>query len=394
MKSYSLALGWKIFVFVFSFILMGFGVAGFIFLSTRNGHFSSIWLIGILSALAIITGIWMIVETIVSKIILGEDYIQSVTLFTKRELLFSQIKGYTKDENYIYLAPVNSELKRIKVYISMGTNRELRQWIERRYNCLTLTRADQTLNEVLADERYGSERKEREQLLEKARRDATTINIAGCIAACCLLFPQVSQFALIPAIIAPWIAIAYMYHYKGLIAINTYKGSPLPSLFLAVCAPAFLLFITTGVNIHIQDTTHMWLPAITTGLLMGLFLVVTARRGVPGTNIAATSAAALLYMFCIPLYSYGTVLNLDTRLDNSRPVHFETEVLFKRLSRGKSTSYYLQLAPWGPVHSTKEVSVGRDLYYRTDINSKVTITLKKGWLDIPWYTISEVTSSF
>lgn len=394
MKVYTLALGWKIFIFVFSLIVMGFGVAGFIYAFFHSVDSTATTLVSIASGFAILAGIWMILETIVSKTILGEDYIRSITLFTKRELLFTQIKGYTKDQNYIYLAPVSSELKRVKVHISMGTYDELRRWIERRYNNLTLSQADQTLKEVLADERYGSERKERELLLEKARRDATTINIASCIAAGCLFFPRVSQFALIPAMIAPWVAIAYMYYYKGLIAIDTYKGSPLPSLFLAVGIPSCILFISRGININVQDAGNIWLPAIAIGLLMGLFLVITAIRGALTSNKPATLAACFLYLFVIPAYSYGTILSLNTRFDNSQPAYYETEVLFKRVSKGKSTSYHLQLAPWGPVHNTKDVTVSRDFYIRTELNSKVRISLQKGWLDIPWYTVGDDKSAF
>lgn len=394
MKSYSLALGWKIFIFIFSVIIMGSGVAGFIYSFFHSTDATATMLVSIASGLAVVAGIWMIVETIVSKIILGEDYIRSITLFTKRQLLFSQIKGYTKDENYIYLAPVTNDLKSVKIYIYMGTNRELRQWVERRYNDLTLSLADQTMREVMQDERYGSERKARELLFEKARRDATAVNIASCVAACGIFIEQVSIYAAILAIIAPWVAIADMYYYKGLIAIDTYKGSPLPSLFIAVCVPAFILFITGGVNINVQDATNIWLPAIAIGFLMGLFLVVTAIRGALSTNRTAVWAASFLYLFFIPVYSYGTVLSLNTRLDDSHPAYFETEVLFKRVSKGKSTSYYLQLAPWGPVHNTENVKVSRALYLRTELNSKVGISLKKGWLDIPWYTVSDVERSF
>ncbi len=394
MKSYSLAPGWKIFIIVFCIIIMGAGVAGFIYAFFHSTDPTATMLVSIASGLAIIAGIWMIVETIVSKIILGEDYIRSITLFTKRELLFSQIKGYSQDENYIYLAPVSNDLKRIKVYIYMGANRELRQWIERRYNNLTLSMADQTMREVMLDERYGSGRKERKLLFEKARRDATVINITSCIAAGGIFIQQVSFYAVILAIIAPWIAIAYMYYYKGLIAIDTYKNSPLPSNFIAVCAPSFILFITGGININVQDATNIWLPAIAIGFLMGLFLVVTAIRGALSTNRTATWAAAFLYLFFIPVYSYGTVLSLNTRLDDSRPAYFETEVLSKHVSKGKSTSYHLQLAPWGPVHNTEDVRVGKDFYFRTDLNSKVGIALKKGWLDIPWFTVGDVERSF
>ncbi len=394
MKAYSLAPGWKIFIIIFCIIIMGAGVAGFIYAFFHSTDPTATMLVGTASGFAIIAGIWMIVETIVSKIILGEDYIKSITLFTKRELLFSQIKGYTQDENYIYLAPVSNDLKRIKVYIFMGINRELRQWIERRYNNLTLSMADQTMREVMSDERYGSGQKERELLFEKARRDATAVNIACCAAAGGIFIPQVSLYAMILAMIAPWIAIAYMYYYKGLIAIDTYKGSPLPSLFLAVSAPAFILFIFRGININVLDTTNIWLPAIAIGLLMALFLVITAIRGALSSNRAATWAAGFLYLFIIPAYSYGTVLSLNTCFDNSSPAYFETEVLFKRVSKGKSTSYHLQLAPWGPVHNTEDVRVDKNFYFRTDLNSKVGIALKKGWLDIPWFTVGDVERSF
>ena len=49
---------------------------------------------------------------------------------------------------------------------------------------------------------------------------------------------------------------------------------------------------------------------------------------------------------------------------------------------------YLELSAWGQKE-TKNVSVGKNLYNRTEIGNQVTIKFRKGSLDIPWFEVSD-----
>jgi hypothetical protein len=58
------------------------------------------------------------------------------------------------------------------------------------------------------------------------------------------------------------------------------------------------------------------------------------------------------------------------------------------MSKGKKTSYYLKLHPWGPRTSAADVSVPYSVYKNVDIDGVVIVHLYKGGLDIPWYQVT------
>lgn len=393
MKEYSYSRGWKIFLYIFSILFLGGGAAGFIYVISDGGNSSAIMLPCILSGLGVTGGIWIILETRVGKVIHGEDFIRIESLFIKRELLFNQIKGYTVDEHhhYFHLIPNTDGLKKLKIVLFGTTASELEQWVRKRYPHLTVTKseAEETLKEVMSDARYGSQRDERRKHLEKARWDTKMVTIISFIISGCIFITPVGLYATILAMIIPWVAIALTYYYKGLVTIYTYKGNPLPSVFLAIVVPGFILLLNGSRGIYVQDTTHAWLPAIAIAFLMGLFMTVTVKRGMLKANRASAWGGAALYLFLILTYSYGTVIMLNTRFDNSNALYYEARVTNKRATSGRSSGHYLQLEPWGPVHKMEEVKVHRSLYQRTPMNGSVGIYLKKGWLDIPWFIVTD-----
>jgi hypothetical protein len=71
--------------------------------------------------------------------------------------------------------------------------------------------------------------------------------------------------------------------------------------------------------------------------------------------------------------------------DTSQPQSFTVQVVGKHLSRGRSTTYYLDLAPWGPVDRTNSISVPSTLYRNTVEGDDVCLDLHAGALHMPWY---------
>ncbi|MFX1708660.1 hypothetical protein PV783_32145 [Chitinophaga sp. CC14] len=391
MKAYSLAPGWKIFFYIFSILIMGGGAAGFVYVFSEGNDSTAITLVSIFSGLAVIAGVWIILKTYMGKVIHGEDFIRTETLFVKKELLFNQIKGYTVDEHYLHLIPNAEGLKKLKIALSYNGTHELQAWARKRYRNLIVSKseAEETLKEVMSDERYGTQRNERKNHLKKARWDARMVTIISFIISGCIFITPVALYAAILAMIIPWVAIALTYYYKGLITIYTYKENPLPSIFLAIVVPGFILLIDGSRGIHLADTTHVWLPVIAITLLMGSFIIATVKHGMLMANRASAWAGTLLYLFLVPTYSYGVVITLNTSFDNSQALYYETHVTNKRTTSGRSSSHYLQLEPWGPVHRIEELKVHSSFYQRTPVSGRVGIYLKKGWLDIPWFIVAD-----
>ena len=85
------------------------------------------------------------------------------------------------------------------------------------------------------------------------------------------------------------------------------------------------------------------------------------------------------------LYGYGAVEVGDTLFDGKPGVGYSSQVESKRVVSGRSETYYLQVAPWGPVEQAGEVSVPSELYEAVQPGELVCMTLHPGRLGAQWY---------
>ncbi len=88
-------------------------------------------------------------------------------------------------------------------------------------------------------------------------------------------------------------------------------------------------------------------------------------------------------------YGYGAVVTLNCMYDKSQPETFSATILNKRISSGKSKTYYLKLTPWGLQKEIDEVSVSKNLYNRVGKNDEVKIYFMKGKFAIPWFEVTK-----
>jgi hypothetical protein len=82
------------------------------------------------------------------------------------------------------------------------------------------------------------------------------------------------------------------------------------------------------------------------------------------------------------LLSFGMVTAADTIHDPSQASVFTTQVTGKQVSGGRSTTYYLVVAPWGPMEGTSKISVSATRYGNTAIDDQVCVGLHA-----PWYAL-------
>ena len=107
------------------------------------------------------------------------------------------------------------------------------------------------------------------------------------------------------------------------------------------------------------------------------------------------AGAALFYFSVLFLtifffgFGYGSIVTLNCMYDESVPQTFQSKVLGKRISSGKTTTYYLELAAWGVQTENDDVSVSEELYERIEIDDNVNVYLKKGLIEIPWFIVTE-----
>jgi hypothetical protein len=99
-----------------------------------------------------------------------------------------------------------------------------------------------------------------------------------------------------------------------------------------------------------------------------------------------TALFILLFFFG---YGYGAVVTTNCYYDESIPDHQQAEIINKRISSGKTTSYYFELTPWQDQKESLEYSVSKDLYNQLEIGDSVNVYLKTGLYNIPWVIVQE-----
>lgn len=99
-------------------------------------------------------------------------------------------------------------------------------------------------------------------------------------------------------------------------------------------------------------------------------------------------------LFFVGLYSYSLAMVADTLGDHGDVQTYSAQVLGKHISSGRSTSFYLQLAPWGPKTEPSQVSVSSSTYRAVTPGDEVCLQLHPGNLHAPWYRLAACGVSF
>ena len=87
-------------------------------------------------------------------------------------------------------------------------------------------------------------------------------------------------------------------------------------------------------------------------------------------------------------YGYGIAVQANVLPDRSAPQLFQATVTGKHESTGKTTTYYLELPPWGPQSGPNEVTVQRDLYRNVAAGDTVCLWVYPGLLHVQWYRVT------
>jgi hypothetical protein len=83
-------------------------------------------------------------------------------------------------------------------------------------------------------------------------------------------------------------------------------------------------------------------------------------------------------------WAAGALVTVDKLLDHTPPKHFRVPVISTRIVYGKSTGYYIAVAPWGPFPKGQEFR-NRRLYERVKAGDELCMTAHDGALRIKWY---------
>jgi hypothetical protein len=87
------------------------------------------------------------------------------------------------------------------------------------------------------------------------------------------------------------------------------------------------------------------------------------------------------------MYAYGFIITTNSVFDTAQPEYYKAKILDKRISSGKSTSYYFELSSWGPQSQNDEVMVNRELYNEKEVGDSALIYFSEGFYKIPYFIV-------
>lgn len=99
--------------------------------------------------------------------------------------------------------------------------------------------------------------------------------------------------------------------------------------------------------------------------------------------------SAICVIVMAGVYSWGLIIFSNCFYDSSIPDRYETRLEGKHYTSGKTTTYYLDLEPWGRFEKVTNETVPKDFYNMMEAGDTVYVYLRKGKWNIPWYWIAK-----
>lgn len=158
-------------------------------------------------------------------------------------------------------------------------------------------------------------------------------------------------------------------------------GSPNKARFSATADFLFLsgMILTVLAIYNQQYTSALWKDiAIAAAFWIALFFVFTREY-------LGKWTVALGFIFCITLFSFGAVSNLNRDYDFSAPQVYRVTVLNKDISGGRTRIETVTVTPWEDGQSKTEIQVGLQTYTQASVGGIGYVIQHKGALNVPWY---------
>jgi hypothetical protein len=165
------------------------------------------------------------------------------------------------------------------------------------------------------------------------------------------------------------------------------RGSGKPSLEGLILLCPLALLVRAFRDLQVLDWQE---PLIAAGI-MGIALAVAAWFLIEPDRRDRIFVAACTVALGVA-WGWG-VTTLTNAAEDTVPTRFYASAIEdRRISSGRSTSYYLRLAPWGPVAGSQQVGVGRVVYDQMAGAAVACIDLHDGLFGWRWHVVHRCAS--
>ena len=380
---YRISRGWKAFSIIIAaaFSIGAVYLISGVFKSSARAPLASLVGAFILIALAI----YLYLFAMRTLLTVDKYAIKLVGVFSARAILPEDIDGYRIGEKNVFSIHVKNGGKALQIPGSLERRSELIEWFRQNYEDIDARALVAETEGLLANEQFGFTREDREARLQTAKKIETAATVGGFgIFFWSLFYPRPYEIVMLVLFVVPWVGVYITWYYKGLMKLYKKKSSPYPSVV------QLMGFVTLGAFVSVLRSYDLYgFGKNALSLLIGAVLLVTVICGIACRQAILLSARKGLTYICIVvmagLYSFSLLVFSNCYYDRSEPKVWEVQVTGKRIHRGKSTSYYVSLSPWGKYVDGKEVTVSKGFYSEVNEDDYLEVYLKDGKWGVPWY---------
>jgi hypothetical protein len=336
-------------------------------------------------------GVYMLAMVVRSRLVIDGTHIQVQTAFRERSAEIGDIEGFrtvrSRNGSYIWLK-LRQGQGSFTIPPIFDTDGDFAAWM-RQVPDLDQHDREQILTEIAQQPALGATPEERLNALPTARTWALFLIVVTVAAAAMLLLAPAffRPLAVAILVLTPFAAAWLLHHAPLLYAFFKQKADPRAEVSFVPLIAAFGLLIHAG-GLHFVAIQQLALIAVPLALAYFAAFASAVRIGAvrPGVLIAVAFFACL--------YSYGLAAVTDALGDSAVAASYRVDVLDKHVSRGRSTSYSLTLAPWGDRQEPARVGVSESTYGVVGIGDQVCIQVHRGNLRVPWYWIAACSQTF
>lgn len=329
-------------------------------------------------------GGYMLAWPLRSRLIIDGTRIEVRGVFRERVAELKDIEGFrtfsSRNGSYTKLY-LKDGGRAITISNSFNTDDDYRAWFQQ-VTDLDKRDRDALLDQISHEQELGATPDERLEKLANAKTWSIFITIVSGAAAAALAFGspilRVPAFTLL--VVTPVAAYYLLQRSPLLYAIFKPKADPRGELsFVLIVSGIGLILSCSG--LHFVSIELLMLITVPVGLVYFFAFYLACQ------NQPSRQGKLMGLLFFAGIYGFGFGMLADTIADHAPATTYSAEVIGKHISRGRSTSYYLELSPWGPKVSPDRVSVSSRIYGTFAIGDQVCLSLHPGSFHASWYQL-------
>lgn len=315
-----------------------------------------------------------------------DDQIRDIGVFRTTQLNIADIKGFKilpfQYHKKLFVIPVNSDLKTLKIDLALERQAELLNWLEEHLVDLIKVETEKEMDEIRSNAEVGSSVEDRLKCFRQAKAMAWILNGLGVIVTGWgFIYPRPYQLAIWALILTPVVTLVLSSFYRNLIKVDNPITSAYPSIGIALFMPSFVLAIRVMKDYSILSWTHFWVPFTFVSLA---WIGVLFLRDPVNLNAKVMFISRIL-LCCV--YGFGAVISMNGLLDDAVATKYVTRIVDKKIKGDDSSRFCLILEPVTGINLPKETEVQRWIYAKYETGDIVSVIVRPGKFRIPWFYV-------